>query len=57
MSKGVQFLMKKNKIEVINGFGKLKSKGVVEVKAADGSTKKIPAKASSWQPVAAPRIT
>lgn len=24
MSKGVQFLMKKNKIEVINGFGKLK---------------------------------
>ena len=23
MSKGVQFLMKKNKIEVINGFGKL----------------------------------
>lgn len=31
MSKGVQFLMKKNKIEVITGFGKLKSKGVVEV--------------------------
>ena len=24
MSKGVQFLMKKNKIEVINGFGKVK---------------------------------
>src|SRR5210317_1036993 len=31
MSKGVQFLMKKNKIEVIRGFGKLKSKGLVEV--------------------------
>src|SRR6195952_31931 len=37
MSKGVQFLMKKNKIDVINGFGKLKGKGVVEVKANDGS--------------------
>jgi len=37
MSKGVQFLMKKNKIEVINGFGKLKGKGTVEVKAADGT--------------------
>jgi pyruvate/2-oxoglutarate dehydrogenase complex dihydrolipoamide dehydrogenase (E3) component len=41
MSKGVQFLMKKNKIDVVFGFGKLKSKGVVEVKAADGSTKQI----------------
>jgi dihydrolipoamide dehydrogenase len=37
MSKGVQFLMKKNKIDVINGFGKLKGKGNVEVKAADGT--------------------
>jgi dihydrolipoamide dehydrogenase len=39
MSKGVQFLMKKNKIDVLVGFGKLKSKGVVEVKAADGTAK------------------
>src|SRR6201999_902421 len=31
MSKGVQFLMKKNKIDVLIGAGKLKSKGVVEV--------------------------
>ncbi|MDB5112705.1 MAG: lpd, partial [Mucilaginibacter sp.] len=37
MSKGVQFLMKKNKIEVLMGYGKLKSKGVVEVKNNDGS--------------------
>ncbi|MBB6127126.1 dihydrolipoyl dehydrogenase [Mucilaginibacter lappiensis] len=44
MSKGVQFLMKKNKIDVVLGFGKLKSKGVVEVKATDGSTKQITAK-------------
>ncbi|SEO30885.1 dihydrolipoamide dehydrogenase [Mucilaginibacter gossypiicola] len=44
MSKGVQFLMKKNKIDVLVGFGKLKSKGVVEVKAADGSAKTYNAK-------------
>ncbi|NHA04382.1 dihydrolipoyl dehydrogenase [Mucilaginibacter sp. HC2] len=44
MSKGIQFLMKKNKIDVVAGFGKLKSKGVVEVKATDGSTKQITAK-------------
>src|SRR5882762_9054293 len=31
MSKGVQFLMKKNKIEVIIGAGKLKKGGKVEV--------------------------
>ncbi|MEJ5265188.1 MAG: dihydrolipoyl dehydrogenase [Bacteroidales bacterium] len=38
MSKGVQFLMKKNKIDIITGFGKLKQKGVVEV--TDGTGKK-----------------
>src|SRR5215207_3610446 len=31
MSKGIQFLMRKNKIDVINGFGKLNSKKEVEV--------------------------
>ncbi|TDW96503.1 dihydrolipoyl dehydrogenase [Dinghuibacter silviterrae] len=36
MSKGVQFLMKKNKIDVIMGFGKVAGKGKVEVTAADG---------------------
>lgn len=37
MSKGVQFLMKKNKIDVIMGFGKIKSKGQLEVTKTDGS--------------------
>ncbi|MBC7887043.1 MAG: dihydrolipoyl dehydrogenase [Ferruginibacter sp.] len=37
MSKGVQFLMKKNKIDVIMGFGKLVAPGKLEVTAADGS--------------------
>lgn len=31
MSKGVQFLMKKNKIEVFNGYGRLKKVGQIEV--------------------------
>lgn len=38
MSKGVQFLMKKNKIDVINGFGKVKPGKKVEVKDAEGKT-------------------
>jgi dihydrolipoamide dehydrogenase len=36
MSKGVQFLMKKNKIEVIMGTGKLKAGKKITVTAADG---------------------
>lgn len=36
MSKGIAFLMKKNNIEVINGFGKLKDKTTLEVKTANG---------------------
>ena len=44
MSKGVQFLMKKNKIDVIMGYGKVHSKGKVEVKAADGATQVIDTK-------------
>lgn len=37
MSKGVQFLMKKNKIDVINGYGRVKPGNKLEVTAADGS--------------------
>jgi dihydrolipoamide dehydrogenase len=36
MSKGVQFLMKKNKIDVIDGFGKIKPGKKVDVTATDG---------------------
>jgi dihydrolipoamide dehydrogenase len=36
MSKGIAFLMKKNKIEVITGFGKIKSTTSVEVKTSTG---------------------
>ena len=44
MSKGVQFLMKKNKIDVIMGFGKLKGKGQVEVTKADNTKETVEAK-------------
>lgn len=38
MSKGVQFLMKKNKIDVIEGFGKIKAGKKVDVTDKDGKT-------------------
>jgi dihydrolipoamide dehydrogenase len=38
MSKGVQFLMKKNKIDVIEGFGKIKTGKKVDVTDVDGKT-------------------
>lgn len=44
MSKGVNFLMRKNKIDVIMGFGTLKAKGQVEVKSADGKTQIVEGK-------------
>jgi len=44
MSKGVQFLFKKNKIEVINGYGRLKAKGSVEVEDEKGKKTTVEAK-------------
>lgn len=44
MSKGVQFLMRKNKIDVVMGFGILKAKGQIEVKSADGKTQIVEGK-------------
>jgi len=44
MSRGVQFLMKKNKIDIIMGYGKLKAKGQIEVTAADNSKQIVEAK-------------
>lgn len=39
MSKGIQYLFKKNKVEHIQGFGRIKPEHQVEVTAADGSQK------------------
>ncbi len=44
MSKGVNFLMKKNKIDVIIGYGRIKSGKKVEVKKDDGKTIDLEAK-------------
>lgn len=44
MSKGVQFLMKKNKIDVIMGYGKLKAKGQLDITGTDGKTSTYSAK-------------
>jgi len=43
MSKGVQFLFKKNKIDIIQGTGKLAGNGAVEVEMADGKKETITA--------------
>ena len=44
MSKGVQFLMKKNKIDVIMGYGKITAVGKIEVTATDGGKQVVEAK-------------
>lgn len=43
MNKGVAFLFKKAGVAVYEGFGKIASKGVVEVAMADGTTERIKA--------------
>ncbi len=44
MSKGVQFLMKKNKIDVVLGYGTLKTGKKIAVKNQDGTVKELSAK-------------
>ncbi|MBA2500602.1 MAG: dihydrolipoyl dehydrogenase [Chitinophagaceae bacterium] len=44
MSKGVQYLMKKNKIDVIMGFGKITGKGKVEVTNGDDKKQSVEGK-------------
>jgi dihydrolipoamide dehydrogenase len=44
MSKGIQFLMKKNKIDVLNGTGKIKKGGITEVIDATGKKTEYKAK-------------
>jgi dihydrolipoamide dehydrogenase len=44
MSKGVQYLMKKNKIDVVMGYARLVAKGKIEVTGADNSKHTVEAK-------------
>jgi dihydrolipoamide dehydrogenase len=43
MSKGIQFLFKKNKVDLITGFGKIKAGKKIEVTDADGNSKEYSA--------------
>jgi dihydrolipoamide dehydrogenase len=43
--KGVAFLLKKNKIDTFQGFGRITAPGKVDVKAADGKTQTLDTKA------------
>jgi dihydrolipoamide dehydrogenase len=38
---GVEFLMKKNKVQVFKGYGRIAGKGKVEVTASEGGTKQV----------------
>src|SRR5580765_6542795 len=44
MSRGVQFLMKKNKTDALMGFGKLVAKGKIEVTGSDDTKQTVEAK-------------
>lgn len=45
LSKGVEFLMKKNKVQTFKGTAHIEGKGKITVTAADGSTQEVTAKA------------
>ena len=42
--KGVEFLLKKNKIDALHGAGRIAAPGKVEVKGADGKTQTLETK-------------
>lgn len=44
LTSGISFLFKKNKITSFQGYGKILKAGLVEVKAADGSTQQVQGK-------------
>ncbi len=56
LAKGVEFLMKKNKIAVFKGHGRLEGKGRVTVTAAGGETTEVPTKNIIIATGSAPRL-
>jgi dihydrolipoamide dehydrogenase len=56
LSKGVEFLMKKNKITVFKGHGRLAGKGRVTVTDADGQAQEVPTKNVIIATGSAPRL-
>lgn len=61
LTKGVEFLFRKNKVEWIKGWGKLVGAGRVQVTAADGSQSELQAKdiviATGSEPTPLPGVT
>ena len=61
LTKGVEFLMKKNKVDWIKGYGKLAGPGKVEVTGADGAVTVLEAKniviATGSEPSGLPGVT
>ncbi|MCK5908695.1 MAG: FAD-dependent oxidoreductase, partial [Caulobacter sp.] len=60
LTKGVEFLMKKNKVDYVKGFGRITGKGSVEVDGEDGNTQTLSAKniviATGSEPSTLPNI-
>lgn len=56
LAKGVEFLMKKNKITVFKGHGRLEGKGRVTVTDAQGVTREVPTKNVIIATGSAPRL-
>ncbi|WP_084421165.1 dihydrolipoyl dehydrogenase [Henriciella litoralis] len=60
LTQGVEFLMKKNKVDYIKGFGKIAGPGKVEVDGEDGKTQTLDTKniviATGSQPTSLPNI-
>lgn len=61
LTKGIEFLFRKNKVEWIKGWGKLAAAGRVQVTAADGSQTELQAKdiviATGSEPTPLPGVT
>jgi dihydrolipoamide dehydrogenase len=61
LTKGIEFLFKKNKVDYVKGAGKILSAGKVEVTAADGTTSVIETKniviATGSEPATLPGVT
>ena len=61
LTKGVEFLMKKNKVDWVKGYGKLAGPGKVEVAAADGAVTVLETKnvviATGSEPAGLPGVT
>jgi dihydrolipoamide dehydrogenase len=60
LTKGVEFLMRKNKVDYVKGFGRIAGKGKVEVAGADGAKQTLDTKniviATGSEPTPLPNI-